>query len=255
MCSESYMNCRIFHNKLEDYLQDGLDFSSRFAIERHAQQCIGCGKELADAIELRRMVLDLKRVKAPANFESALLDKIWMYKVHGRFSALRRFWLYGPEWLSWNKMILASSGLAVLVLGIIASSHLTIRDHPAPPPVVAGRPEKVEEKAKPVEAAKIEPALPKPSHSTDPVRASLPERMPAPMPVEREIHKAVAVSTSYPIAESESYGDMGEPATDSLGFIVSGMDVRPEPVRMLPKKIRLQYRPASEEYFIQNVSH
>jgi hypothetical protein len=247
------MNCRAFYKNLEDYLQDGLDFSSRFAIERHAQQCIRCGKDLANAIELRRMVLDLKHVKAPADFESALLNKIWLFKAHGRFSAIRRFWLYGPEWLSWNKLILASSSLAVLTLGIVVSPHLTIRNQPISSPIAAIKPEKVEEKATPVKAAKIEPALPAPSHAAVTARKSLPTTMP--MPIEREIPRALAVSASYPVGDSDSFEDLRETAADSMGFIVSGRDGRPEPVRTPPKEIRIQYRPAPEEYFIQYVSH
>ena len=40
------MNCRTFQKNLEDYLADGLDFAGRFGMERHARQCISCGKEM-----------------------------------------------------------------------------------------------------------------------------------------------------------------------------------------------------------------
>jgi hypothetical protein len=60
------MDCRKFHRDLEDYLEDGLDFSSRFGVERHAQQCIHCGKVLSNAQQLRRMTRQIEKVKAPS---------------------------------------------------------------------------------------------------------------------------------------------------------------------------------------------
>ena len=110
------MNCRTFHRTLEDYLEGGLDFSGRFGMERHAQQCISCGKEMSDAQRLRRMVSELQRVKAPANFEASVLREIGMRKAHGRFSGFRSLWIYGFEWPSFRKLALASSCLADFVL-------------------------------------------------------------------------------------------------------------------------------------------
>jgi hypothetical protein len=237
------MNCRSFHKNLEDYLQGGLDFSNRFAIERHADECIGCGKDLADATELRRMALDLKRVEAPADFESSLLDKIGVYKANRRFSGIRRFWLYGPELLSWRKLMFASSGLA-LVLGIIVSSHLAVPKRPAPPAEIAGKPEKVEEKANPP-VANIKPAMPAP------VPAAVRTRTALPMPIERDIPKAV--QASFQDGGWRSIDSQRVLAPDIVKIGVTESKFRPMP--MLPKMIWIQYRPASEEYFIQNVSH
>jgi len=239
------MNCRAFHKNLEDYLQDGLDFSNRFAIERHAQQCIGCGKDLADAIELRRIVLDLKQVEAPADFESSLLDKIGMYKAHRRFSGIRRFWIYGPEWLSWRKLAVASSGLAVLVLGIIVSSHRTVLNPPALSTVVTKQPERVAEKVNPPSAVNAKSALPAPVH---PVATT---RTPLSMPIERNIQKAV--QASFRNGGWGSVDGQRVLAPDIINIGVTESKFRPMP--MLPKMIWIQYRPASEEYFIQNVSH
>jgi hypothetical protein len=238
------MNCRAFHKNLEDYLQDGLDFPNRFAIERHARECIGCGKDLADAIELRRMVLDLTRVQAPADFEFLLFDKIGMSKAHGRFSAVRRFWIYGPECFSWKKLMVASSSLAILVIGTIVSFHRTTEKPAAPPSVVARQPEKVEEKAK-LPAVNAKASLPAPVHASASAQETLP------IPIIRMSPKAIPASTSL-LNEYDPFEDPGELPFD---FLITGKDVRPAPVRVLPKKIRIQYIPASEEYFIHYVSH
>lgn len=237
------MNCRTFHKNLEDYLQDGLDFSNRFAIEKHAQQCIGCGKDLADALDLRRMAFDLKQVEAPADFESSLLDKIGMCKAHRRFSGIRRFWIYGPEWLSWRKLMVASSGLAVLALGIMVSSRRPVLNPPAPT-MAARQPEKVEEKERPP-FVRTNPDLP------EPVPAAVHPKTDLPMPIERDIPKAVQASF-----QNGGWGAIDSRrvlAPDIINIGVTESTFRPMP--MLPKMIWIQYRPASEEYFIQNVSH
>jgi hypothetical protein len=225
----------MFHKNLEDYLQDGLDFSHRFAIERHARECFSCRKDLAGAIELRRMALDIKQVKAPADFEIALLDKIGRCKAHSRLSVFRRIWFYGPDWLSWKKLMIASSSLAVLVLGIITASHWKAMNSVLPPPIAVNHPDKeVKEKAE----ASIE--LP---------RAVANKLKSFSMPSIRNTPKPVPVSLMGELDNS------GVPAPDYFRVVVAGSDVRPEPVRMLPKKIRLQYIPASEEYFLYYVSH
>jgi hypothetical protein len=258
------MNCRAFHKNFEDYLQDRLDFSNRFAIERHARECISCGKDLADAIELRRMVLDLKQVEAPADFESSLLDKIRLYKAHSRFSAIRRFWIYGPEWLSWKNLMVASSSLAVLVLGIIVVSRRT----PPPSPVVVNQLNTVKEKAGPLAAENPVSNLPALPHvaenavSNSPALPHVAENA-RKYSIENQLNKIenniseigddiprhLALPASFP---SEGLAQRGR-VPDVITFGVTGTEIRPMP--MLPRTIWLKYRPASEEYFIQNVSH
>jgi hypothetical protein len=248
------MNCRTFHKKLEDYLQGGLDFSNRFAIERHAQQCISCGKDLADAVELRRMALDLKQVEAPADFESALLDKIGMYKAHSRFPGIRRFWVYGPEWLSWRNLMIASSGMAVLVLGILVSSRRTVLNPPPPSSMVFNQPEKVEEKVNHPLAAKAALDLPELSRAARNAQSDLGMLIKNGIAkIENKIQNVKARPVSFGIGESESVDAQKGPAPDILKLIATESGIRPMP--MLPKMIWIQYRPASEEYFIQNVSH
>ena len=112
------MNCRTFHKCLEDYLEEKLDFAARFALERHARQCVHCERELASARDLSRMVHDLERVKAPANFETSVLNEIATRKIHRRFSLFRRLTAFDFDLAYWRKYALAVSGCIVLVLGI-----------------------------------------------------------------------------------------------------------------------------------------
>jgi hypothetical protein len=233
------MDCRTFHQKLEDYLEDGLDFSGRFGMERHAQQCISCGKAMADAQHLRQMVSGLHRVKAPADFESSVLKEIARRKAHGRFWNVRRYWVYGFEWPSWRKLAIASSSLAILGLAIFYASHRTTLEQASAPPRVAAEPAKIAIAVKEVKNSSAHtvdvPALKepltaetrKPEIKTQPTRVAIkPELL-----IDRSVQESDYVE--YTIGESENHA---------------------VPVR-LPKRIPLRYNPVSEDYFILNVSH
>jgi hypothetical protein len=229
------MNCRAFQRNLEDYLQGGLDFAGRFAIERHAQQCIRCGKELAGAQQLHQMLLAVKRVKAPLNFESSILNEIGMRKARGPFSIIRSFWIYGSEWPSWRNLILASSGLVALVFGIFFAFRRAAPDPPPPPSLVATEPakeidtpEKIDVKDEPVVNDVRSAAL------TQPVSTKAPET-------------AEAAQPSGP--EQEYFRDREVTDAGYVEYQVVGPDNRPLTIR-LPK-----YRETSEDYFIRNVSH
>ncbi len=232
------MNCRTFHQNLEDYLEGGLDFSGRFGMERHAQQCLSCGKELADAQQLKRMASELQRVMAPVNFESLLLREIASHKSHGRFGSIRKYWMYGFEWPSWRKMAVAASGLAVLSLGIFYALHRPEIERVSIPPAEAGkRAEAVAQtpEAEPVLAPKVD-ALPK---------------------KEAVAEVAKAVRKSQPVArteEPEVSVTENAPEMDYVEYLLPGPDNYAVPVR-LPKKIPMRYSQMSEEYFIRNVSH
>jgi hypothetical protein len=235
------MDCRTFHRKLEDYLEEGLDFSSRFGMERHAQQCIGCGKEMRDAQQLRQMVSELQRVKAPANFEASVLREIAVRKVNGRFSGLRRFWIYAYEWPSWRKMVLASSSLAVLSLAIFGVSHRIIPDRTPAPAWVAAEPAKATEEAKrPADSlvAKTDtPAIKRPAAAETP---RLAKKIQASNPVKQALRE-----------------EQDAPDIDYVEYMLTtGPDNHPVPFRLpLPKTIPVRYPQMSQEYFIQNVSH
>ena len=92
------MDCRNFHENLEDYLDGGLDFADRFRMERHAEQCFACGKELADARTLRLLTVSLAHVKAPADFESRVRREIALRKSQGIFARVRNYLVSGFEW-------------------------------------------------------------------------------------------------------------------------------------------------------------
>jgi hypothetical protein len=237
------MNCRTFHRNLEDYLEDGLDFPGRFGMERHSQQCIGCGKVIADAQRLGQMARELKRVKAPSNFEASLLEEIGKRKLNSRFTRFRRLWIYGFEPLSWRKPALASAGLAVLLLGVFYAFnysyfHYLPRTSPplqtsipqaAPHPIAADRSEII--------AKNSLEKNPENKTVQSKVRA---QKAPAPQLID--------------IARQEMIVDQEE--ADYIEYLMMGSDNRPVTVRLpLPKEIRMQYGQPNEEYFIRNVSH
>jgi hypothetical protein len=235
------MNCRTFHRSLEDYLEDGLDFPGRFGMERHAQQCIGCGKVMADAQRLGRMVRELKRVKAPSNFEASLLEEIGKRKL--TFSRFRRLWIYGFEILSWRKLALASCSFAVLLLGAFyAYNYSSFHTASRPSPSLQTS---IPQATPPAKTAKNSEIIVKNSLEKNPenrtVQSKIMEKKaPAPQPIE--------------IAEQEMIADQEE--ADYIEYLMMGPDNRPVTVRMpLPKEIRMQYGQPSEEYFIRNVSH
>lgn len=237
------MNCRTFHRNLEDYLEGGLDFSGRFGMERHARQCISCGKEMADAQRLRRMVSELQRVKAPVNFEASVLKEIGIRKAHGRFPGFRSLWMYGFEWPSLRKLALASSFLAVLGFGVFYALNRASFHQTAPPPQIAFKPAAIPTEAK---EAKSNPAakseVPSPGKQVEMETPKLAKRIqPRELPEEEQVLER----------------DMQEVQdTDYVEYVMPGLDSRPVPVRLpLPKIIPMNYGQMSEEYFIRNVSH
>ena len=122
------MDCRNFHRNLEDYLDGGLDFAGRFDTERHAERCFACGKELADARELRRLTASLDRVKAPADFEARVCGEIAMRKSRGIFVRVRNCMAFGFEW---RRFAFAAVVCAALVFGIFSARQIW-REPPEP---------------------------------------------------------------------------------------------------------------------------
>ncbi len=114
------MNCRTFQKQLEDYLENGMDFAGRFGMERHARQCVRCGRELASAEDLRRRVHDMERVKAPADFEASILDAIAARKLRRRFPTVRRLWVFGFDLPSLRTCALAAGVALALGAGWLA---------------------------------------------------------------------------------------------------------------------------------------
>jgi len=219
------MKCRTFQRNLEDYLQGGLDFSGRFAMERHSRQCIRCGREMADAQRLRQAVVELQRVKAPSGFESSVLNEIGLQKARRPSSGIRDLWIYGFQWPCWRDRILVSSSLAVLGL---ASLYLFHRSVPVPRQVAA-------EPAKQAERP-LGPAAPA-------VRVfSKPSAIAA-------VQEVRGTARPSGLSEQEYLRDQEVPDTEYVEYQMIGPDHRPLTIR-LPR-----YRQTSEEYFIRNVSH
>ncbi len=233
------MDCRTFQRNLEDYLEDGLDFAGRFGMERHAQQCLRCGKEMAGAQQLRQMARGLERVKAPPDFESSIIKEISARKSIGPLWFIRSFWIYGFEWPSWRNVILASSSLAILGFVIFYASHRAA-SVPAPAPsMAAGDPlkEAVEPPKEAINDTKTGPGVKvvQPSSAKREAAAETPEIAKAPEP---------SSPPSRQYLKDPDAADM-----EYVEYQVIGPDNRPLTFR-LPR-----YRQNSEEYFIQNVSH
>jgi hypothetical protein len=241
------MNCRTFHRSLEDYLQGGMDFSSRFGMERHAQQCLHCGKDLADAQSLHRMAAEITRVKAPSNFESLVGNKIAARKTRGAFSRIRSFGIYGFDWPSWRKLALATSSLAVLGFGIFYASHQQALS-PVPslvsgkPPSISPAPSLVAEKPKSIDIKKkddfqgnLKASVSKPSVA--PEAPSFAEAKQSPPPIDFDALESQGISEA-----------------EAVNYLLVGPDNHPAADR-LPKKLYMPYVQANEEYFIRNVSH
>lgn len=233
------MDCRTFHRNLEDYLEDGLDFSGRFGMERHAQQCLRCGKELADAQRLKSIASGLQRVKAPANFESSLLREIASYKSHGRFWSLRTFWIYGFEWPSRRKTAFAASGLLVLSLAIFYALHRPGGETVSRAPIAA--PVAPETGVQAVEVRQ----------SPDREAAAILRKAPS---ADEAARQAGKVQPVVPQVEPEEMAVQESPEMDYVEYMLPGPGNYAVPVR-LPKKIPMRYSQMSEEYFIRNVSH
>jgi hypothetical protein len=235
------MDCRTFHRRLEDYLEDSLDFAGRFGMERHAQQCIGCGKELANAQRLRRMVSGLKPVKAPPDFEASVINEIGRRELEARSSGIRRFWIYGLSWPSWRKLALASSSLAILGLGMFFSLRLTTPGNPDS----ASRLTTEKQEIVPVSRVNAKSNTNESAdHSASPVRikAETSKVVQAPQP---------AVPPQWEYVPEQEAAD-----AEYVEHMVVGADGRPVTIQLpMPRKIRMQYHQMSEEYFIQNVSH
>jgi len=263
------MNCRKFERNLEDYLQGGLDFAARFGMERHARQCVLCGKEMADAQRLSQMVRGLERVKAPPDFESSVLREIAKRRSHGIVPFVRRFWIYGIEWPSWQKSALAALSLMILGIGTFYLSR-------PPVPVVAPVPHLIADKtaivrpendpgpdSKPV-ALKTPPpdGVRGPSSVANRPVAVRPENEPDtnPGPLalrprrEGQVFEMMAAAETPGMMQRTIVPDLESSEADYVEHVVPGLDNRPMTIR-LPKAIRVQYGQTSEEYFIRNVSH
>jgi hypothetical protein len=236
------MDCRTFHKNLEDYLEGGLDFPGRFGMERHARQCFGCGKVVADAQQLSRLAHELRGTGAPANFEAELLRRI---QKEGLTRPLWKFWrlpVYFFEWPSWRLLTASASILVIAGFAIFFSNRwmktdrtgdLAVAHDPSPglgsqrhaetmPAAPTFNPSKTGAVSERQRKAPVRDvfARPRPTYSTD--------------------------------GDSPFYAERAD--SDYAEYLVPGPGNR-QYVMRLPKTIRMLYGQPSEEYFIRNVSH
>ncbi len=234
------MDCSTFHKSLEDYLDGGLDFPSRFGVERHAQQCLGCGKDLTDAQQISRLAKELSRVKAPADFEARLHRRIGARGLHRR----PKLWKFQYFW--WDRKPLHSLVWGTAVLVIIIGGVYYAMNRPSTsgdlsgPPLSAGNP------------------LPQDvSVARDTGPMSVPSGV-AP----RDVHPTAAkrlfptqVPESRFVMESDAPPWVIEPGdSEYVEYVVPAAGGQ-QLVMRLPKTIRMRHGQPSEEYFIRNVSH
>jgi hypothetical protein len=246
------MDCRKFRKNLESYLEDGLDFAGRFGMERHAQQCIRCGKDMADAQRIRRMVSEIDRVKAPENFEASVIGEIAKRRLKVRTAGIRRFWIYGHEGPLWRKMALASSSLAVLAIGVFAFLHLTgTSQDPASTVAVAESGNShadLNAIQSPAAKAVIPPAMEQADSDDHP---ALFETLPA-----TEVLKVAASPKEPEAVKPELVADGDATEVELIEHLMMGADGRPVTIQLpMPRTIYMQYNQTSEDYYIQHISH
>jgi len=220
------MDCRGFHKSLEDYLDGGLDFAGRFGMERHAEHCLGCGKELADARKLRRMTAAVERVKAPADFEARLCREIARRKSQGFFARLRHRLVCGFAWpdaFSWPHLASVATVCAALAFGGYAVRHMRW-DAPA------------------LEDAGSGTVAQQAAAQTEETAALVP------------VDALQATVTEGSELSPELSGGQDRLRAEAVNLLLVSPDNLPAPER-LPGKIYVRYGPPSEEHFIMNVSH
>lgn len=224
------MDCRTFRKKLEDYLQGEMDFPARFGMERHAQQCYACGKEMKDALRIREMVKTLVRVKAPTDFEAALLARLQNAGVRRRSSMLGRLLTLGLDRVPWRLLAAGAAAAAVALAGI----HLFVSERRDSPAFVS----KIDDlsPAQPVEAG---------GASGDHAAVAVLSPMIVPLGDPRaRFLPAEDWSEKYVDPADKGYFEYALPGPGDRRMIMR-----------LPKSILLRYGIPSEEYFIRNVSH
>jgi hypothetical protein len=238
------MDCRSFQKDLEDYLEGGLDFAGRFGMERHAQQCYLCGRDIANARELAEMARGLKPVAAPPHFESAVLARIHAKDSRSWF---RSFWIYGPEWPSLRSLALGVCGLALV--GLTSLATLSVFNKTLPPEAVSrSGPEQVVAPTVPQQTTR--PVIAPPLAETRAPHAR------GPLAVETKDAANARARERSRFSTDEAY-DEGLQETADLDYVefpVPGPD-NSQFIMRLPKTIRMRYAQPSQEHFIRNVSH
>ncbi len=239
------MDCGTFHKNLEDYLEGGLDFAGRFGMERHAQQCLGCGKVVGDAQKLSQMARESKQIGAPPDFETQLLRRIQMEGLTRPSWKCWRLPLYLPEWPSWRSIAASAFALALVAFSVFFMTRWTAIDHSSTS----------------ASAARESAAHPLPqrdgaasgAHAAS-NSASMTEtsRLPGTLsPVKAPANRA---RTIYSTERDSRAVQTDSSVSDYVEYLVPGPGNR-QYIMRLPKTIWMRYGQPSEEYFIRNVSH
>jgi hypothetical protein len=235
------MDCSTFHRSLEDYLQGGLDFPGRFGVERHAQQCLGCGKDLADAQTVSRLARELDRVQAPSDFEAQLHRRIQTRGLHRR----PKLWKFQYFW--WDRGSLRSlawgmAGIVLLIGGLLYTVSRISNSPGLPDPSLTAR--NPEPEIAPVAEASRPPRIP--GNNIVP-RDTLPAASKRLYPTQPPESPFVLESDAPPWSIEPGDAEYVEYVVPAAG----GKQL----VMRLPKTIRMRHGQPSEEYFIRNVSH
>jgi len=238
------MDCRKFHRNLEDYLEGGLDFAGRFGMERHAQQCLGCGKAVADAQKLSQMARQLERVGAPEDFEASLLRRIQSDSAGRR--AWRSWWppVGFLEFRSWRFAAVGSLAFLLVGIGAFFAARWTRTDTPSASVSIS--------------AKSANPAPP----DSNPIDMPAPAAFQAPAANHTPAFPDSLIPGQDPAGPVRGRYAMGYPSAvymesadaDYVEYLVPGPGNR-QFIMRLPKTIRMRYGQPSEEYFIRNVSH
>ncbi len=234
------MDCSTFHKSLEDYLDGGLDFPGRFGVERHAQQCLCCGKDLADAQRISRLTKELNRVKAPSDFEAQVHRRIQSRGLHRhpKLWKLKYFWW---DRIPFRSLAWGTATLVLLVGGVFYSFHWISIGQNSPDSSLSARnplPENV-----PVTQDSRQPSVPAGVASNE-ARSTASKRL---YPMQAQDSRFVMESDAPPW--SIEPGD-----TEYVEYLVPAAGGQ-QLVMRLPKTIRMRHGQPSEEYFIRNVSH
>ena len=227
------MNCRTFQKNLEDYLENSLDFSGRFGMERHARQCIRCGREMAHAQRLSRLVRGLDKVKAPPDFESKVLNEIGERKLRSRFPVFHSLFVFGFDMLSWRQYALAASIVIIFGLGFLYWQNLDARK-PLQPSAWTDADSDNHPDINKIEEGGIPSKANTAGHG------------------ENAVLGPDSVFDNAP--EQGLYVDYHTNESDYREYRAIGPDNLPV-IIPLPDKIHMQVSPPTEEYFIRNVSH
>ena len=234
------MDCSTFHKSLEDYLEGGLDFPGRFGVERHAQHCLGCGKDLADAQKISHLAKELSRVQAPSDFEAQVHFRIQSRRLHRR----PKLWRFQYFWwdrgsvrsLAWGTaaLVILLGGVFYSVNWISSDRHFSIpsfsASNPLPegvPPAQDGRP----------------PSMPGGALPRDTQPMALKRLYPTQPPDSQFVMESDTPPWSIEPGDAE-YVEYVVPAAGGQKLVMR-----------LPKTIRMRHGQPSEEYFIRNVSH